>query len=94
VLKTLFSEKKIFMEKNVIKRLKRFFMCCRPCSQLKQLHWYYSRIRLIGSVVDSITELRKKQLQLLFIMTYKNTNIFITQNIILLVIQNTAFKSY
>jgi len=33
---------------------------------------YYSRIRVIGNVVDSITEPRKKQLLLLFIMTYKN----------------------
>jgi len=31
----------------------------------------YSRIRVIGNVVDSINETRKKQLQLLFIMTYK-----------------------
>ena len=48
---------------------------------------HYSRIRVIGNVVDSITEPRKKKLQLLFIMTYKNTNLFITQTTILLVIQ-------
>jgi hypothetical protein len=34
-------------------------------------NWHYSKIRVIGNVVDSITEPRKKQLQLLFIMTYK-----------------------
>jgi len=47
--------------------------------------WLYSRIRVTGNVVDSITEPRKKQKQLLFIMTYKNTNLFTTQN--------TALKS-
>ncbi len=34
-------------------------------------NWHYSKIRVIGNVVDSITEPRKKQLQLLFIMTCK-----------------------
>ena len=34
-------------------------------------NWHYSRSRVIGNVVDSITETPKKQLQLLFIMTYK-----------------------
>ena len=53
--------------------------------------WHYSRIRVIGNVVDLITEPRKKNtLQLLFI---KNKNVFITQNTILLVTQNTASKS-
>ncbi len=33
--------------------------------------WHYSRIRVIGNAVDSITEPRKKQLKFLFIMTYK-----------------------
>ena len=32
-------------------------------------NWHYSRIRVVGSVVDSVTESRKTQLQLLFIMT-------------------------
>ena len=36
----------------------------------------------------------ENQLQLLYIMTYKNTNFFTTQNRILLGIQNTIFKSY
>jgi hypothetical protein len=30
--------------------------------------WHYSRIRVICNVIDSITESRKKQLQLLFII--------------------------
>ena len=34
-------------------------------------NWHYSRIWVIGNVVDSITEPRERQLQLLFIMTYK-----------------------
>jgi hypothetical protein len=33
--------------------------------------WYYTRIRAVGNVVDSITGPRKKQLRLLFIMEYK-----------------------
>jgi hypothetical protein len=40
--------------------------------------WHYSRIGVIGNVVDSIAEPRKKRLQL-FIMTYKNTNLFMKQ---------------
>ena len=47
------------------------------------------RIRLIGNVVESITELRKKQLQLLFIMTFKKYKCI--QNTILLAKQNTGF---
>ena len=34
-------------------------------------NWNYSRIRVMSNVVDSITESRKNQLQLIFIMTYK-----------------------
>jgi len=34
-------------------------------------NWHYSRRRVTGDVVDSITEPPKKQLRLLFIMTYK-----------------------
>ncbi len=37
-------------------------------------NWYYWRIRVIGNEVDSISEHRKKQLQLLFIVTYKKYN--------------------
>ena len=42
-------------------------------------NWHYSRIRVIGNVVDSITEPRKNNLQFIFIMKYKKYNFISTR---------------
>jgi len=57
-------------------------------------NWYYSKIRVISNVVDSITKPPKTSYNYFLQWHTKNTNVFITQNTAFLVIQNAAFKSY
>ena len=61
--------------------------------QLPISDWHCSRIRVIGNVVDSVTEPRKNNYKYFLKWNTKNKNLFIILNGVLLVIQTAAFKA-